>query len=452
MIFRTARQAPPPRTSFPVPWRIFWVGLIVRLLYMTLAHTYHVRPAQDHFAFGWESGRIARALVTGFGYADPFTGHTGPTAWLPPLYPLLLAAIFKLFGVYTPVSAWVALAINCLASAAIIPAVYAIALRLFWTSPKAESIAVWSGWIWALYPAAMQYGVRWLWEMSITACLFTWSLVLAFSIRDAQREKGAQAGVTAAWAAFGLTWGLIALSNSTLLLFFPVCVLWMLGAPDQTRFAFRKQLVQASVACLLLIACLAPWIGRNWLVFHAVIPMRSNFGAELYSSLLEDHNGFELGTTIPLAPHDPKLLRYKALSEHAFVHDQMLRSEHYLASHKERFAKLAAIRFYFFWVSTPHVDTPPFQEWVRVESYCFASLAGLMGLALALWNRVEGAGLLAWSFVLLPLPYYLVNASARFRHPLEPLIVIFGVYLFQSATKRSAGHAGVSRNPASEIG
>ena len=88
MIFRTARQAPSPKTSFPIPWRIFWVGLVVRLLYMTLAHTYHVRPAQDHFAFGWESGRIARALVTGFGYADPFTGHTGPTAWHPPLYPL----------------------------------------------------------------------------------------------------------------------------------------------------------------------------------------------------------------------------------------------------------------------------------------------------------------------------------------------------------------------------
>jgi hypothetical protein len=31
-------------------------------------------------------------------------------------------------------------------------------------------------------------------------------------------------------------------------------------------------------------------------------------------------------------------------------------------------------------------------------------------------------------------PYYLVTVHARFRHPLEPLIAILGVYLFQSAT------------------
>src|SRR6185437_16136854 len=80
------------------PWRIFWTALILRLLYMTLAHTWRIRPYQDHFGFGWEAGRIARALVGGWGYADVFSDaafpHTGPTAWLPPLYPLLLAGIF----------------------------------------------------------------------------------------------------------------------------------------------------------------------------------------------------------------------------------------------------------------------------------------------------------------------------------------------------------------------
>ena len=40
---------------------------------MTLARTWHIRPYEDHFQFGWEAGRIARALVTGYGYADPFS-------------------------------------------------------------------------------------------------------------------------------------------------------------------------------------------------------------------------------------------------------------------------------------------------------------------------------------------------------------------------------------------
>ena len=100
-----------------LPWRMFWVGFAVRVLYITLAHSYHFRLFQDHFQFGWEMGRIARALATGYGFADPFTGHTGPTAWAPPLYPLFLAAVFKLFGVYTPLSAWAILVVNSIFSA-----------------------------------------------------------------------------------------------------------------------------------------------------------------------------------------------------------------------------------------------------------------------------------------------------------------------------------------------
>ena len=68
--------------------------------------------------------------------------------------------------------------------------------------------------------------------------------------------------------------------------------------------------------------------------------------------------------------------------------------------------------------------------------FSFLSLAGLLGLALALRRRVPGAGLLACAFLLLPLPYYFVTVHARFRHPLEPLITLFAVFLFQSATPR----------------
>src|SRR5271155_2291084 len=127
-------------TSHPkgirVPWLVFWAALLVRVLYMTLARTYRIRPYEDHFDFGWEMARIARALVTGYGYADPFLfnpggGHTGPTAWLPPAYTLLIAAAFKLFGVYSPLSAWVLLAVNSVFSAATVLAIYEIGARCF---------------------------------------------------------------------------------------------------------------------------------------------------------------------------------------------------------------------------------------------------------------------------------------------------------------------------------
>ena len=54
-----------PHDTSRAPRRIFWIGFAVRVLYMTIAHTYRIRASEDHFQFGWEAGRIARALVTG---------------------------------------------------------------------------------------------------------------------------------------------------------------------------------------------------------------------------------------------------------------------------------------------------------------------------------------------------------------------------------------------------
>ena len=157
------------------PWMIFLVALLVRLIYITVAHSYRFHALDDHFEFGWEVGRIGRSLALGRGFADPFipTG-TGPTAWLPPLYPLIIGAIFRVFGVYTPVSGWVLLAINSVFGAATVPAIYEIAVRCFGRgeySQRGRKIALWSAWIWALYPATMQYSVRWIWETSLTTLL-----------------------------------------------------------------------------------------------------------------------------------------------------------------------------------------------------------------------------------------------------------------------------------------
>jgi asparagine N-glycosylation enzyme membrane subunit Stt3 len=52
-------------------------------------------------------------------------------------------------------------------------------------------------------------------------------------------------------------------------------------------------------------------------------------------------------------------------------------------------------------------------------------------------RKVEGAGLFAAIFLLLPLPYYLVTVQPRFRHPMEPLIAVLAVFLFRSAKEKS---------------
>jgi 4-amino-4-deoxy-L-arabinose transferase-like glycosyltransferase len=410
-------MTPSPPQGSRAPWSIFWVAFAVRVLYLTFAHTYRIRAYDDHMLFGEEMGRIARALATGYGFSDPFRGHTGPTAWVGPLFPLLLGGVFKLFGVFTPLSAWMILTLDSLFSALTALAVWEIAALCF-----DQKVARWSAWIWALYPAAMQYAVRWVWDTSLTTFLFSWVLVLALRMR-----YGAS---TAHWALLGLLWGLTALSNPALLIFLPACGLWILAStPDWTR-----QAAGVLLAAVLFTACLGPWTWRNWEVFHHFVPARGNFGAELYlgngpgaTGLLMEHNH-------PI--QSPSQLRlYARLGE---IQYSKIRGEQAMAaihSNPMLFVGNTLKRVFFFWAGVPHPSSKT--EWVeyaRSLNFIFASVCGLLGLVLALYRKVPGAGLFAWAFLLLPMVYYAVAAHARFRHPLEPLIVVLGVYLFQSAS------------------
>ncbi|MDR3746204.1 MAG: glycosyltransferase family 39 protein [Acidobacteriaceae bacterium] len=436
-----------PQDERTLPRRIFWVAFVVRVLYMTLAHTYRLRLDDNHMQFGWEAGRIARALLTGYGYSDPFANvymaHTGPTAWLPPLYPLLMAAVFKIFGIYTLKSAWVLFAINSALSAATAVATWEIACRCF-----NRRVALWSGWLWALYPAAMQYAVRWPWEMTLTCALFAWTLVLALRMRNIQGEAPSANNTnheprTSQWLLFGLLWGLIAMSNSTLLIFLPVCGLWILlsnlSAPSMRSHRMggvARIVLGPALAALIFLASIAPWTLRNWQTFHAFIPMRGNFGAEMYLGNGPDSQGLLMEYDHPYQAPD-QLRLYASMGEVRYVAMRGAMAKAYIDAHPAHFYADVAKRIDFFWISVPHpADDAWHVEAGRVLNFAFVSLAGLMGLALALRRRVPAAGLFAWAFFLLPIPYYMVTVHARFRHPLEPLICILSVYLFQSATPR----------------
>jgi 4-amino-4-deoxy-L-arabinose transferase-like glycosyltransferase len=412
-----------------LPWRMFWIGVAVRVLYITIGHSYHFRAFQDHFQFGWEVGRIARALATGRGYSDPFMAPSGPTAWCPPIYPMLLAGVFKLFGVYSGLSAWVILTINSVFSALTAVAVYEIANRSF-----GRNVALWSGWIWALYPAAMQYAVHWVWDMAITTCLLSAVLVVALRVRGiGESAPPADRQKTALWAVFGVLWGLIALLNPSLLIFLPACGVWMLWGE---RRSLLPGIMRATLAALLCAACIAPWIWRNWLVFHAFVPMRPNFGAELYASSLESNNGFPWGAAVAIYPATPDQQRYREIGEIAFCRERGEMAKAIFRAHPGRFAEYTRKRIYFFWIGVPHpIENNFFTEAFRELNYSFLSLSGLFGLGLSIHRRRPGALLYASAFLLLPMVYYFVTVQARFRSPLEPLICILGVYLFQSADR-----------------
>ena len=435
------------RTRFHAPWVIFWVGFGVRVAWILMGRTYRFPPLMDHFDYGWEVGRIARSLVQGQGYANPFNGTSGATGWLAPLYPLLLAFGFKVFGVYSTGAAIFVEVCDSAFSAGTALAVYEIAARCFDARRIARRgavgapVAMWSAWIWALYPGAMQYAVRWIWEMSLSTFLLMWVLVFALRLRGIGEQglgiREEELGRKRLWVGMGGLWGLVGLSNPSLLICLPAVMVW-LAWPELRGFRLGGRTVGGVVlAGVALAVVMAPWVVRNERALHAFVPTRSNFGVELYDSTVEQNSVFPWGAAMPMWAGDPVFKEYVRMGEVPFARMRQREAMERIRARPGAFWRNARDRFFFFWDDTPHMTDRLMGEYVRRAQYGFASLCGLMGLGLMLRRRVEGAGLFALCFLLVPLPYYLVTVQARFRHPLEPLIVILGVYLFRSAEKRT---------------
>jgi hypothetical protein len=355
--------------------------------------------------------------------------------------------VFKLAGVYTLTSAWILLTLNSLFSALTVFPLAAIGRRCFATTGRAASISRWAVWLWALYPAAMQYAVRWVWETSLSTLLFTCAFALALRLHQQTGTK--QRHTVRDWALFGLIWGLIALLNPALVLFLPAAGVWVLVGQ---RRDFKRGLGGAVLSGLIFLATLAPWMVRNARVFHHFVPLRANFGAELCLGNGPGAAGLLMEYHHPAK--DPQQLRlYAALGEYRYAQTRGELARRTIQANRTLFVQNTLKRLDFFWFGVPAPsDGSAVSHFARSLNFGFLSTAGLLGLLLALRRRIYGAWLFAFAFLTLPAVYYLVTVHARFRHPLEPLIALLGVFLFQSAERRRGPRPAESATDAATSG
>lgn len=439
--------APSSKDRFRAPRAIFWTAFLVRVAYITLGHTFRITPHNNHFEFAWETGRVAASLAQGHGYSSPFSGNTGPTAWMVPGFTLLLAGVFKVFGIYRPLSAWVIQSIDSLFQALTVPLVFEMGVRV-----AGRRTALWAAWIWALYPGIVQYGVKWIWETSLSTMLFAWVLVLGMRMRGTGDPQPPASYRARDWVLFGVLWGAIAMTNPTLLLMAPVQGIWILCGLPQRRNLLKGSAL-ALLAAALCIAVCAPWAVRNWRVFHAFIPTRGNFGAEAAMAWAPGSMGMPWGATVPTIELAPEHQLYARMGERAYVQMRGRQAWQWAREDPAHFWKLVAWRFYMFWAGVPHTAAPSVAEDVRETAHCLTSIAGILGLLLALRRKLPAARLFAWAVVLLPIPYYFIIPGSRFRNPLEPFLAILIVYLFQQTEGGGFSVPGLRRLwPAAQLG
>jgi 4-amino-4-deoxy-L-arabinose transferase-like glycosyltransferase len=399
---------------------IFLVALFLRLAVITIGHTYRITPRRDHFQFGWEMGRIARSIALGQGFSSPTDLPSGPSAWAPPVYPYVLAGIFKVFGIYSGVSAWMILAFNSVFSALTCITLYRIADSMY-----GAAVARLTAWTWALFPYAIYWPVRVVWETSVTAYLLSLALWMTLQMGDSKPRRGY-------WAVYGVTWGIIVLTNTSVLAVLPFFCLWLLYRSPVRIRQLRGLLICGVVA----LAVVSPWLVRNYEVFGKFIFVRDNLPLEMHMANNDQFTG--LWTRDEHPGNNPEAMRkFQQLGELRFMEEKQQEFGQFVREHPADFVRFTLERSLYFWIGTPQSAIVGEFDLIVARHTAFLMMAALSfaGLWISFRQRTMGAFLLLTCLVVYPLPYYLVNPFPRYKHAIEPEMVLLGVYLLWQASR-----------------
>jgi 4-amino-4-deoxy-L-arabinose transferase-like glycosyltransferase len=240
------------------PWSrwllfIFLLAFALRLAWIAFVNPDPGDGRMDDSVF-YDSA--AQALAAGKGYIH-FTGH--PTAQWPPGYPLLLAAIYKVFGH----SVTLAKLLNAFAGAAACLLIYAIGAKVF-----SRKVGFLAAGILAVFPSQIYYSTLILTE-GLSPALFAVLLLLLLTW-TIERQNPSPLRLFF----LGVFLGAAALMRAEIaVLLLAVLLVWKLMIPSWRTFARRAALLVAGMVLVIM-----PWTIRNAISMHAFIPISSGVG------------------------------------------------------------------------------------------------------------------------------------------------------------------------------
>jgi 4-amino-4-deoxy-L-arabinose transferase-like glycosyltransferase len=405
--------------------------------------------------FQQETGNIAYALAQGKGFGNVFRTETGPTVWLAPVYPLLVAATFKLFGTFTAQAFFACVALNILfSSAACVP--------IFFAGKRIGGMGVGAGaaWLWAVFPSAVMMPFEWIWDTSLSALLA--ALILWATVELAESERGLD------WGVYGLLWGLALMTNPALGVLLPFLLGWVaLRGRGESGARWKRVALAAGVAIL----CCAPWTIRNYAAFHRFVPVRSNLPFELWlgnNDIFDEHtrNGRKSITRTEEAR------KYAQLGETAYMAEKWELATSFMRAHPGLELRLAGRKFVDFWMGTES----PVKNFRETDSWLirgillssFLTAIGALCGVVVLWGGqkkmtrrrrdrrgsaeeekdgtekdAEMTGEIVWPLMVFPVAfpclYYVTHADLRYRHPIDPIVLLLTVVAVVGAWRMANG-------------
>lgn len=472
------------------PLAIFFVALALRLLGVRLFYHSTWNDYQDHLLFGYETGRIARSIVEGHGFGNPISVPSGPTAWLTPVYPYLLAGLFKLCGVYTKTSALVILSLNSLFSALICFPLFHMAKRSF-----GRGVAVTACWIWTLYPYFIYIPGGFVWDTCLGALLVATLFLCALQLRE-------EPGSLWSWLGFGVLGGFTVLTNASAL---TVCLvlaawaifpLWQASRTPQRSLTsgisrdHTRWLSRASLVAVGLVVTLLPWQVRNYRAFHTVVPLRDNFWLEFWDGNDGDTTSWVDIERHPTINPDEGAL-FAKLGEIPYMQEKRRKALDFLALHPGLYLLQCTRRFLYVWTGFWNLDPSNLLDEFHGFANVYLTSSLTLAMVLGLWRALRNSGplpreafprsgsrlcsdagsgsharnvvrpafrssreavlpyLLVLSFY--PLIFYITHPTIRHRHTIDPEVVVLAALGLRSLFRGSSSSKSPAVPPAAAL-
>lgn len=367
-----------------------------------------------------EAGNIAQALARGHGFCCVFRQPTGPTAWLAPVYPLFLAGIFKLLGIFTVSSFYAAALLNCVFSSL-------ICVPLYLTGKRVSGLfgGALAAWIWALFPSGIILPFEWIWDTSLSALLAASLLWATLRFAESTRPRAA--------IGYGALWGFSLLVNPALGSLLPFFLGWI--AFRQMRLSCWNPKPVLLAALLTITICL-PWTIRNAVQFHKLIPLRSNFPFELWMGNNEIYD--EHSRAVNRITRYEQVHRYQELGETAFLAEKGQKARGFILTHPMLTLRLASRRVIATWFGT----ASPWTDFLRADSplvrfLLFWNTITIIGVLVAIARLFAARNPFLFPMAIVPLAfplvYYFTQTSLRLRHPCDPILALLLAFSITSA-------------------
>ena len=415
---------------------VFIVGFAFAIRMIATLIVWRHAPAtlKSNVPYGYELGRVARAIAAGEGFSSPLRDlDTGPTAWFTPIYPYLVAGIFKICGIYSELSHAVITTLNCAFTALTIIPIHGIAKRTF-----GNTVATGASWVWVFLPNAIFFPITWVWDTSLIALFFAlifWATLVLQGTRE-----------VLPWAGYGALWVVGVLINPSILSLFPFFLVWLVwDERKDLNICFRH----AAAVLLLFTIGLIPWTVRNYRVFGKPVVLRSNFGLELW--LGNNPNVIDMLNQLSHPNDNPEeAAKYVRMGEMAYMAEKQHEAFEFMRNRPADALSFTFHRFVDIWLA--QTDSP-LDIWANaslpVKAYLlFNTLLPLLCLLGALYAYRAGlpdAAPFALVLLIFPLVFYLTHSSPRYRFPMDPIIVVLAtngfVQLASLALIRGRRHA-----------